>query len=181
VKTKDINRLQELARTGDVTAEKLLFKTLDDIFSLFVQQKVWDSSFAEEITQDALMVVSTKYKTIEFETSFTAWAYKVLQNSVLKYYRTKKIKERKFTEYSEKFKPSEATELSAEANLNLKKCLKKINQHNTRYARIINLRYQGFSTEEICQKMNLTRNNVYTILMRARSLLKQCLETGGIK
>jgi DNA-directed RNA polymerase specialized sigma24 family protein len=51
---------------------------------------------------------------------------------------------------------------------------------NKRYARILVLRYQGYSAEEICDEFKITSKNLYMILSRARVLLKRCIETGEI-
>ena len=60
-------------------------------------------------------------------------------------------------------------------------CLKKVNQTNTRHARILNLHYQGYTVTDICGKFKITRNNVYIILSRARLMLKVCLEKGDVE
>jgi DNA-directed RNA polymerase specialized sigma24 family protein len=43
------------------------------------------------------------------------------------------------------------------------------------------MRYQGYNTEEICEKMGLSRNGIYILLSRARKMLENCLKTGEIK
>jgi len=59
-------------------------------------------------------------------------------------------------------------------------CLNKINDANTRHARVLNLHYQGFIVREICEKLKLTRNGVYILLSRSRTMLKNCLERGDV-
>ena len=60
-------------------------------------------------------------------------------------------------------------------------CFKKISDTNLRHARIINLHYQGYTTEEICIKLNIKKNNAYVLLNRARTALEQCLEKGRLE
>ena len=60
-------------------------------------------------------------------------------------------------------------------------CLEKIHSVNKRYARILNLLSQGYNAKDICRRLGITRSNVFTITSRARSLLRHCLEHGGIK
>jgi RNA polymerase sigma factor (sigma-70 family) len=181
VKAKDINKLQEIAKKGDLEAEKELFAVLNDIFLIFVQHRLWNKVDSEDIVQDALTAISLKHKEIEFESSFSAWAYKVLKNTLLKYYRTKNLREKKYEELSRDDRRRYLNEFSQEINFKLKICLKKLNVFNRRYARILNLRYHGFTTDEICSKMKITINNVYSLLTRARSRLKLCLKTGDIE
>jgi len=152
VKAKDLNILQKLASDGDSSAESELLLSLSAIFLHFVQQKVWDSLDCEEIVQDTIMIITTKHKEIKFESSFTAWAYNVLKNTLLKYYRTKGLHQAKFEQYEREFVSATSIDIPVELNLRLSECLKKINNLNNRYARIINLKHQGFTTEEICKK-----------------------------
>jgi RNA polymerase sigma-70 factor (ECF subfamily) len=37
----------------------------------------------------------------------------------------------------------------------------------------------GWSTEEICNKLDITANNCWVLLYRARMLLRKCLELVG--
>ena len=121
------------------------------------------------------MTIAAKIDDTEFNVSFAAWAYKVLENKLLYYYRTKKSRSDRFAGEAEV--DGVAAQLNPSLKLKLLDCLRKIHAANRRHARILNLRYQGYDTEEICSKIGITRNNVYIILSRARSMLKQCLET----
>jgi hypothetical protein len=60
-------------------------------------------------------------------------------------------------------------------------CLKKLIKINPIYARAINFVHQGYKTREICEKLNITRNNFYVILTRGRHMLDTCLKTGRIE
>jgi DNA-directed RNA polymerase specialized sigma24 family protein len=57
-------------------------------------------------------------------------------------------------------------------------CFHKVHRVNRRHARILNLHYQGYSTLEICDKLGVTENNMYVLLMRARKALAICLGKG---
>ncbi len=170
-----------MARKGGSAEEQRLFAVLTDIFRLFVQQRVWSRQDCEEIVQETLTTIAEKYRGIEFETSFAAWAYRVLEHKILHYYRTKRCRESKFAH------PPEGVEIATTEpfNPNLKRklldCLRQISRGNRRHARILTLRYQGFSAEEICDKLRITRNNAYIILSRARAMLKRCLKEGAEK
>lgn len=173
-----INSLHKAIVDGDISAEAQLFKTLSARFQLFVQHKVWDAQDAEEIVQDALMTVAEKYKGIEFETSFAAWAHKVLTNKLLHYFRTKSGQERRFVGFEESITPSVTAELNPDLEERLLRCLRTITVSNNRFARMLNFHYQGFSVKEICEKLELSRTNFYSILSRARSILEKCLQKG---
>lgn len=60
----------------------------------------------------------------------------------------------------------------------LELCLKYLPE---RQARLFMLReVMENSTEEICQELSITSTNLWTMLHRARLVLRQCLETNGI-
>jgi RNA polymerase sigma-70 factor (ECF subfamily) len=180
VTESDINYLFKQVREGDTTKEKRLFQVLSEKFLYFTHHRIWDKPDAEEIVQDTLMTIYREYTKIEFTVSFAAWAYKVLINRILDHVQTKK---RRGSILNHAIKnnsiPRPALPLeNPELKRRLLFCLEKIGRSNIRYARILNLHYQGFSTTEICEKIELTKNVFYTSLFRARSLLLSCLENG---
>lgn len=176
----NINQLHAAAIHGDRSDEDRLFAKLTESFRLLAQHKVWNRADAEEIVQVALSTILERYREIEFETSFSAWAYHVLENKLGDYYRAQKRRESRF-EQIEIETPGMVNESSDPSlKLRLLDCLRKIGTANNRYARVLNLRYQGYTAEEICDRLELTRNNLYIILSRARASLKKCLKEGTI-
>jgi RNA polymerase sigma factor (sigma-70 family) len=177
-----IDSLYELARKGDTAAEKQLFEEMAARFRYFVHPRVRDNMDADEIVQEALATIGSEYKTIEIEASFAAWAYKVLENRLLGYIQSR----RRLAHNIDRLKADmesrkrSSPEFADELNLGLLDCLKKIAGANIRYARILNLSYQGYSSDEICGRLNLTTSNLYSILSRARSLMRRCLDSGDI-
>jgi RNA polymerase sigma factor (sigma-70 family) len=153
---------------------------LSDSFRFFAQQRVWSEQDAEDIVQDTLATIAGKYKGIDFETSFAAWAYRILENKILEYYRKKQCHESKFAQISSTGSDSFLCEPDPIFQDKLLNCLKMINTANNRHARVLNLRYQGYTTGEICDRLEMTRNSMYTVLSRARSMLKLCLHKGDI-
>lgn len=178
----DINSLFEFARQGDKRAESHLFEYLSARFSYFVYQRLQNKEVADEIVQETIMAILKEYKHLVVETSFSAWAYKVLDNRILNYIGSKKREFEKKNKLKENLNSSDnSIDPSYDLKRHLMECLKKIAGANLRYARVLNLSYQGFKTDEICARMDLTATNLYSILSRARSLLELCLETGRIK
>ena len=177
-----INELYSRAVKGDKEAENLLFATLTARFRLFVQLRQSKIIDTEDIVQNAITVIYEKYRDIEITASFTGWAYKVLQLTLLGSH--KKAKRRMLLEknYQERVGVKAGSpEVSFE---DLKKkvinCFMQINRVKPHYARVLNLIHQGYTTQEICHKMEITTSNLYSILSRARSLLFKCLEKGKI-
>lgn len=127
------------------------------------------------------MVISREYTSIKIETSFAAWCRKVLDNRILSYIKKKRTREFSIVDECGPADLAVSDEVSHDLKMRLLDCLRKVAGVSPRYARIINLFYQGYSTEEVCAKLDISANNAYTILSRARSLLGLCLEKGDIK
>ncbi len=140
-----------------------------------------NSQDCEEIVQDALTTIAEKYRQVQIESSFAGWAYKVLNNKVLDYYKSKRVRSARTTplEVAEPDLIGAATD--PQLKTRLLDCLRKIHGANSFHARALNLHYQGYNTEEICAKLGIASNNFYVMLSRARTMLRVCLEKGDIK
>lgn len=175
-----INAFYLSARDGDARAEERLFEKLSARFGFFAQQRIWDRDDAQEIAQEALAAVCERYKSIEFKVSFAAWAHKVLDNKILEYYKTRS-RRREREQAAGNGESAAAHGSSHMLERQLLECLRKLNKGFKRHARILNFHHQGYSVDEICRRLELTRTNLYSILSRARSMLLLCLEKGDIK
>jgi RNA polymerase sigma-70 factor (ECF subfamily) len=175
----NINSLYEMVRRGSKDAEERLFSELFESFSIFVQQRIWNKQDCEEIVQESLVAVKDKYASVQFEKSFAAWAYKVLENKILHYLRSKRYHESRCL-HGPEYRPPRQIQSDPIFKRRLLDCLKMVSARNIRYARVLNMHYHGYSVGEICDRFKLTRNGIYILLSRARSLLKLCLEKGEI-
>ena len=177
----DINTIYQQASAGDSTAAERLFCLLGVSFQMFVRHRVMNSQDCEEIVQDALTTIAEKYRQVQIESSFAGWAYKVLNNKVLDYYKSKRVRSARTTplEVAEPDLIGAATD--PQLKTRLLDCLRKIHGANSFHARALNLHYQGYNTEEICAKLGIASNNFYVMLSRARTMLRVCIEKGDIK
>ncbi|MBU0982267.1 MAG: RNA polymerase sigma factor [candidate division Zixibacteria bacterium] len=180
---QNLNELYNQAKQGDRPAEEQLFRALTARFRLFVRRRIWNGEDAEEIVQKTLMAINRDYRDMEFTASFSAWAYKVLDYRILSYIQSKRRHNERNPRLDDVSGGTEPAGPDSDPDLKrqLLDCLQLIGHANTRYARILNLKYQGYDTEEICTKLHVTPNNFYSILSRARSMLETCLETGDIR
>jgi RNA polymerase sigma factor (sigma-70 family) len=175
-----LNELHNAARGGDAAARDRLFEVLSVRLRLFAHQRIWHEEDADDVAQSALMTIAREYTRMDFESSFAAWAYRVLNNRILGYLKSKRAETRKLERLSKVAQPAREKDCDPAVELRLLDCLKKIGRTNKRYARILNLHYQGYTTEEVCRKLKMRRNHAYVTLFRARSLLVACLETGDV-
>ena len=177
----DLNELYNSARSGQQSAEDDLFHNLSVRLRVIANHKIWDENDAEDVAQEALAYIAREYNKIEIRTSFAAWAAKVLDNRVLSYIKGKRAQKERVEALPDTDQHSAIPDCDAELKVALLDCLKKIARANPRYARIINLHYQGYTTGEVCSRLNMTPNNSYVALSRARSMLTTCLENGGVE
>jgi RNA polymerase sigma-70 factor (ECF subfamily) len=175
-----INNLYRLALSGDKTSVDSLFQNLSERFQLFVQNRIWDKQDSEDIVQDALMTISEKYKEVESDTDFSSWAYKVLKNKILNYFRSQKYEKKRNIDLPQKDDPPAKWNPDPVLKRKIVDCMEKISKAKIKHAQILDLHYQGYTVEEICRKFDFTPNAFYIILSRARSMLKLCLEKGEI-
>lgn len=175
-----INDLYIKACGGSQTAEAELFKALSARFMLFARQRVRDRLDSEEVAQEALKTIFEEYRKMTFTASFAAWAYKVLDNRILASRQRSQRQAQRLSHSPENSDPPGPGLGTADPVLKrkLQDCLRLVARSNTRYARALNLHYQGYETDEICRRLDTKQNTFYSILSRARSLLETCLKKG---
>lgn len=172
-----MDRLLERARSGDKSAEKEIFEALHVRFCLVARHRIADKDEAADVAQKACIIVLEKYRNETFAVNFEAWAYGVLRMCIKTYYRETAQTGRILRDESVTGRKVEASSMAADpvVESRLLECLRKLTTYNRRYARVLNLSYQGYLAEEICQRMNLSRNALYVLLNRARSALWACI------
>lgn len=172
----DVNEAYRDAKEGDNTAEEQLCVQLLVSFRVIVQRRIWNRADSEDIVQMALITILDKYKTTEIRSSFAAWAHKVLTNKMLDYVKLKQIRARKMDEFVGQRGLLHVPPPDPNLKARIRGCFARINRSHKQYARILNLRFQGYSAEEICKTLKITRNNLYVSLSRARAMLRACLD-----
>lgn len=174
-----IELLVKKAKTGDKQAEKQIFDYLFVRFKYLAKRNIGIED-CEDLAQEACITVLEKYKDEEFTISFTAWAYGVLRMKIGNYLQSKQRISGKRSSLNEEVKLSQDSTTEPRLIQLLIECIKEISKAYLRYARTLNLNYQGYSTEEICKRLDITTSNYYVILNRGRAMLKKCLGKGGI-
>lgn len=176
-----MNQYLAQAIVGDKSAEDQLFQYLFVRFRFFAKRITQIDEEAEDLAQEACMTVLKKYKTVTFDEGFEAWAYGVLRMKIGNYLQSKATRNKRVVSehiIDEMREPSPP--IDHDLRKRLIECLRKIVKVNRRYARLLNLTYQGYKTDEICAKLKLNRNNLYVTLNRGRAMLRACLETGEV-
>jgi len=174
-----MEQLLAKAKAGDKQAEKQIFDHLFVRFKSLAVRNIGTED-CDDLVQETCMTILEKYKDTTFKVSFTAWAYGVLKVKMIKYLQLKQRDlERQSSLNEEVDSPQDSTDDPVLIRM-LIDCIKKISKVYMRYARALNLNYQGYKTEEICERLDIKPNHFYVTLNRGRALLKECLETGGV-
>ncbi len=168
-------RLCKEAQQGNESSERLLFVRLTDSFRLFAQHRLRNRAEAEEVVQDALAVIAQKYKDTAFTSSFAGWAHNVLRNTIAGYIRHKAIRAKLQTQADTALADTVHRPVDNDFRRKVLGCLEQVARSNRRFARVLNLHYQGFASPEICDRLELKKNYLYVLLARARSMLEACL------
>ncbi len=174
-----LQQLFSRALGGDQTAETELFEHLFVRFVYLAKRRVGEEE-AEDIAQDACTTILRKFRTETGVERFDIWAYGVLKRKIGNFYQRRDTRRKVMVGNGEVDDMTGLiqTESNPEIRRILMVCLRKLIVSYPRYARILNLVYQGFSTDEVCRKLNIKPGNVYVMLNRGRKLLSDCLEGG---
>ena len=173
-----MDKLVQKAINGDKNAEKEIFDYLFVRFKYLAKRTVGESE-CEDLAQEACVTILEKYKNEKFSVSFTAWAYGVLKMKIGNYLQTRARRDDRESSI-DKNAPLEGPNSDPLIKKALIDCLKKIARAYKNYARVLNLAYQGYDTSAVCQRLNISPNHYYVTLNRGRSMLKGCIENGGL-
>jgi RNA polymerase sigma factor (sigma-70 family) len=174
----DINDLYNQLQSGNKEAEEELFSALTGRFRLITRHSIQNRDDAAEVVQKALMTVAEKYRDVEIETSFVAWANRVLNNKILDHYRAQGRQSERLVPLDESGQGLVSPVSDPDMKRRLVDCLKKVREANKRFGRALVLHYQGFRVVEICERMGVDRSRLYKDLSKARTLLRKCLDSG---
>lgn len=175
-----IEDLVNRAKNGDDHAEDDLFYYLLVRLKAFATHRIGEED-SGDIAIEACEIILKKYKDIDFNIGFEAWAYGVLKKVLHNYYRRRMTENRVIVGDPEvETRAGNSSISNPELRIALMDCLKKILLIYPRYAAVLNMVYEGYLTVEICKELEVKPNNYYVILNRGRAVLKRCLETGKV-
>ncbi len=139
----------------------------------FVFFKVANSSDAEDITSDVFVKMVNRLETQNG--SFTAWLYKIANNTVIDYYRQRETK--KTIEFNEKLKNNAQSYNKVEDNLTLEKIRASLNKLTDDQQEFITHKFfNGLDNNEISEIMNKTQETLRVLQYRALKALKEILK-----
>ena len=171
-----MNELWEQARAGDKRAETAVFDHLRRRFLALARAKLGGPE-CEDVAHDACVVVLRKYKELQAPFRYDVWAVQVLNYQIANHRRRIATARRRTGGTPDASETTAPRRTDTEPALlrDLIDCVRKIAGGYRRYIRVLNLVHQGFTTEEICEKLTVSRNNLYVMVTRGRQMLRDCL------
>ncbi len=160
---------------GDPSAEAELFRLMAVMFQMFIRRKGIGTEDTEDIVQNALAKIAQSYRKGKAKANFAAWAQTVIKNELVDFYRARASRRRMVDESTVVFDLPPVEQPKPELRNKLRSCLRKLHESNPLHARILNLHYQGYTSSEVCEKLQLTPNRRRVALCRARAMLRACL------
>ncbi len=143
---------------------------------LFILSQVGNTNDAEEILQDANVIVWSKYQQFQAGTNFVAWACQIAMFEIMKF-RTRRKREK--LQFSDEFVSRVAEKVAEDADVletrrsALSVCLSKLRQKDLE---LIQSRYApGENGKKVAQELGRPSNSVYQSLGRIRRALLECV------
>lgn len=172
----NINELYRQALEGDRSAEGELFELLAVMFKAFLRRRNVGTEYSEDIVQNALVKIARLYRREAAKTNFAAWCQTVLRNQFIDSCRARSSQQSRQLDLTTQGPKVASPKTDYELKARLLGCLKKLHKSNPLHARLINLHYQGYTTSEVCARLNITANHRRVAMCRARVMLRACLK-----
>ena len=179
---KDDAQLIDAILSGDDAAFGILVEKHKTSVHAFVWDKIGDFHYAEEITQDAFLILYQKLPTLKDPSRFLSWFYVIVKRLCLKWLNKQKseeqwqsledtpmeeVAEATYTHYVSEQRETETTEHRIET---VKKCLEKLSESERT---VMVLHYLGGMTiQEISTSLEVSAEAIRLRLYRARKRLR---------
>lgn len=164
---------------GDATALEELVRTYSDSLIRFAYCFVKDSAVAEDIMEDSFATLLVKRRRFSQRENFRAYLYKIVRNKCIDYLRKQKKKVSLYDVENVLSVADASKSVEDRArNETLYRCMQKL---SSQYEEVLYLMYfEDCSVDELCQILKKNKKQVYNLLTRARSALKELIEKEGI-
>lgn len=90
-KAEELSNLAEKAKNGDSTAFDRIYTLLFQKIFQFIFFRVNHKEIAEDLTEEVFIKAFNKLSALSNVKTFTGWLFQIARNSVIDYYRAKKL------------------------------------------------------------------------------------------
>ena len=141
----------------------------------FIQNRIQNKSFAEDILQEVFIKIHTKINTLKDSNKIQNWVFQITRNAIIDHHRKQKETEELSEEVNEEewaFDDRDRKEMSS--------CITSLLQslpENYRDALIMS-EIDGLKQKEVAEKQNVSLPNAKIRIQRGRTMLKDLLMEG---
>ncbi|QTN33291.1 sigma-70 family RNA polymerase sigma factor [Akkermansiaceae bacterium] len=175
----EINRLIKAVRSGKARDFSQLVREFGLQVRAFVHSRVQNRADAEDIAQQVFISAYKGLDKFDTSKSFEAWLIGIAKNRVLMHFRTsdrrqsahERFREECLTRIGADLDEVEETR-TAERIAALMDCVEKLPE---RMRRVVRARLRGEAGQAIADTLNITRNALYMISLRANNNLRDCV------
>lgn len=164
---------------GDRNALEELVRIYSDDLVRYVFLYVRNTALAEDIMEDTFASLIIKKKKLETP-CLRAYLYRIARNKCIDYFRSRRSKEVPLEEYENILNGDEPDNevIKRERNQKIYTCLQQL---PPQYRDVLYFSYfDGCSAEEIQKIMGKSKKQIYNLLARAKSSLKEIFIREGI-
>ena len=156
-----------------------LVRAYSDPLVRFAYCFVRDSAVAEDVMEDAFATLVFKRKHFHESENLRAYLYKIVRNKCVDYLRAGKKRTPLDDVDKVLFAADGETDVVRRENARLVYCC--MQKLPPQYAETLYLSYfEGYSVEELCKILKQSKKQIYNLLSRAKTSLKELLIKEGI-
>ena len=138
----------------------------------FIIKRVSDASLADDILQEVFIKIHSNVETLKDDQKIKAWIYQITRNSIVDYYRRKRIDTKELDE-SLGYEVFMEEESEKEIALGLEDMVKEL---PPKYSEALHLtEFEGLKQKELATKIGLTVSAAKNRVQRARQMIKDDL------
>ena len=168
---------------GDVQGLDEIIIEYSDGLILYLTSIVGNIQTAEELTEDAFVLLGTKKPKYKGKSSFKTWLYAIGRNIAIdhirKYSKKACVSIEDTPEMTDDETAVEEAYIKKEQQIAVHKAMRKL---SPKYQQVLWLIYfEGFSNKEAAKIMKKSLRSLESILYRARKSLRSQLETEGFE
>lgn len=189
---KDYKKTAERLRAGDRQVIEAVANTyIEQLYRAALGANL-DATRAEDVTQATLVTFLERAKTFDGRSHVRTWLFGILYNKILEAHRETtraqefdpidEIVEQRFDADGGWQRPPQPVDMGVyneEIRQQIDDCLEAVSMRSQ--LALILREVEGFSMNEICEILQLSRSNLGVALHRGRNRIRECLEAKGVK
>lgn len=175
----DINRVIGSVKSGKTREFSLLIRQYGLQVRSFIHSRVQNRADAEDIAQQVFIAAYQGLAKFDTEQSFEGWLIGIAKHRVLMHFRTsdrrhsahERFREECLTRIEPELADTEESQTTERIAL-LLDCVERLPE---RMRRVVRARLRGDAGQAIAETLNISRNALYMINLRANNNLRDCL------